>query len=232
MRRGFIMLAAALALFALVCSATVFQGGPRAEAGEPSYSNGLIRLHIIANSDSEADQKLKRDVRDAILASFSELFAETKNIEEARRLVLSQLNSMERVARQKINASGEDYEVKVEWGHFTFPAKTYGTFSLPAGTYEAVRVVIGEGGGQNWWCVLFPPLCFVDISNSVAKVPESTPVSNELHQIQKGQVSPVGGEKPSIEIRLKLLEIIGRSEGKVAESKQAKNKEDLVQEGF
>ncbi|MEW5898472.1 MAG: stage II sporulation protein R [Bacillota bacterium] len=133
----------------------------------PAYNNhNLIRLHVIANSDSPVDQALKYQVRDAIVGAMAEKFGGVENAEQARRIVLENLDYIQQLAAERIRAAGKNYPVTVEMGDFPFPAKTYHSnlydFTLPAGNYEAVRVVLGRGGGANWWCVLFPPLCFVD----------------------------------------------------------------------
>lgn len=142
----------------------------------PYRPDHLIRFHVIANSDSAADQALKFRVRDVIVQAMAPRFRQAKNIEEAREIAQANLGYMEQLAKQEICAAGKDYPVAVYLGHFQFPEKTYhlataGTpgertsLTLPAGEYEAVRVVIGRGTGANWWCVLFPPLCFVNLQN-------------------------------------------------------------------
>lgn len=128
----------------------------------------LIRFHVIANSDAEEDQALKRAVRDAILEEISPQLAQSQSLEQSRRILTELRPVMEEISRKVIAAWSKDYPVKTEYGEFIFPTKSYGSLILPAGEYEAVRVVIGEGKGSNWWCVLFPPLCFVDIGHSTA----------------------------------------------------------------
>ncbi|MDA8443360.1 MAG: stage II sporulation protein R [Peptococcaceae bacterium] len=133
----------------------------------------LIRFHVLANSDSDADQLLKRQVRDAILAKFSPILAQSKSLEESRSLLKVNMPGMQKEAARVIAAKGKSYPVRVEYGHFDFPVKSYGNLTLPAGNYEAVRIIIGAGKGANWWCVLFPPLCFVDITSSLTAEPNS-----------------------------------------------------------
>ncbi len=119
----------------------------------------VIRLHVLANSDSEADQALKLEVRDAVLDLTESLCADCSDRAEA--LVVMQENEAELIACADavIAARGYDYPVTVRFGTEVYPTRAYGDLQLPAGEYESVRVVIGEGEGQNWWCVLFPPLC-------------------------------------------------------------------------
>jgi len=146
---------------------TAAPANPIVTAG--NYPSGsLIRFHVLANSDSEEDQALKRAVRDAILTELSPRLAQAQSLEDSRRIVQELRPLMENIAAGVIRSWGKDYEVHTEYGRFAFPTKSYGSLVLPAGDYEALRVVIGRGAGSNWWCVLFPPLCFVDIEHSTA----------------------------------------------------------------
>lgn len=117
----------------------------------------VVRLHILANSDSTADQTLKLQVRDAVTAAAAEWTAQTPA--EARRMAQEQLTHIEEVARQTVRAAGCDDAVAVEYTPLYFTTRQYGATTLPAGMYDAVRVTIGEGKGQNWWCVMYPPMC-------------------------------------------------------------------------
>lgn len=220
------IIAAVLVLAAaFVCAAMAVPDA----GGEKDLSKDLIRFHVIANSDSLQDQQLKREVRDAILDRVGDRFRDADTVEDARRIVLSSLNDIKAAAEQEISQKGQDYPVKVQHGHFDFPAKTYSSFSLPPGNYEAVRVVIGEGKGANWWCVLFPPLCFVDISNSVTVEPEAKEVSKEIREdgeAFKEREEPIEYEpqaEPVIQIRFKLFEVFNRSKGFMARWQEHKN---------
>ena len=141
---------------------------PLDEATLAPTPNQLIRFHVLANSDSEQDQALKRAVRDAILKEVSPRLAVSQSLDESRQILKKVRPDMEEIGRSVVKAWGKDYIVHTEYGHFSFPTKSYGSLVLPAGRYEALRVVIGEGQGSNWWCVLFPPLCFIDIDHSTA----------------------------------------------------------------
>lgn len=128
----------------------------------PAIPEESIRLRILANSDSAQDQALKREVRDAIIARMQEWVIGPQTLDEARVVVKAHLSEFDVLVGQIIEARGYSYSHTVELGKVPFPTKMYGNEVYPAGDYEALRVIIGTGEGQNWWCVLFPPLCFVD----------------------------------------------------------------------
>ena len=127
--------------------------------------NEAIRLRILANSDSEADQALKRKVRDEVNVNIAEWVQELTDINTARSLLQSKQPEIQLIAEKVVKAEGSEQSVKVEFGKVQFPTKLYGQFLYPAGEYEAILITLGEGTGANWWCVLFPPLCFLDFSN-------------------------------------------------------------------
>jgi stage II sporulation protein R len=130
-----------------------------ADSSIPAQS---IRLRILANSDSVADQIMKRRVRDAVIAQMNAWVQEPDGIENARRVVRAQLPALRDLVGRELALYGYDYPYKLELGLVPFPTKMYGDRVYPAGDYEALRITLGNGDGQNWWCVLFPPLCFVD----------------------------------------------------------------------
>ncbi|WP_346929941.1 stage II sporulation protein R [Clostridium sp.] len=127
-------------------------------------SGKLIRFHVIANSDSEKDQSLKLKVRDKVLEYVQPLLKDSKSIEESREILNKENEKILEIARVIIKENGYDYSVESTLGKENFPVKTYGNITLPQGEYEAYRIIIGTGEGQNWWCVMFPPICFVDIT--------------------------------------------------------------------
>jgi len=132
--------------------------------GNQMAATGLIRFHVIANSDDPQDQFLKREVRDRLLAVMAPKLGEAISGDEAREIVKNNLSLIEAEAGKVLAAKGHPAPVKAMIGNYPFPTKAYGSLVLPAGSYVALRVIIGQGQGANWWCVLFPPLCFVDIS--------------------------------------------------------------------
>lgn len=129
----------------------------------------LIRLHIIANSDSPADQRVKLQIRDDLLREAGDLFRHVRDPEEATEVARRNLPLFRNIAERRLRAEGFDYPVRVQYGVYPFPVRTYGRITLPAGQYRALRVVLGEGRGHNWWCVLFPPLCFLDMDSDLAR---------------------------------------------------------------
>jgi stage II sporulation protein R len=127
-----------------------------------------IRLRILANSDLDADQALKRLVRDEVNANITTWVQELTNINDARDLLQSKQPEIQKIAEAVVKREGSTQSVHVEFGKVQFPTKLYGQFLYPAGEYEAILITLGEGKGANWWCVLFPPLCFLDFSNGLA----------------------------------------------------------------
>ncbi|OGX68625.1 MAG: stage II sporulation protein R, partial [Paenibacillus sp. RIFOXYA1_FULL_44_5] len=121
-----------------------------------------IRLRILANSDSPEDQWIKRKVRDAVIQEVNEWVSQPQGIEQARQMISQHIPQINQIVAQVLHDNGFAYSYQSELGIVPFPAKIYGNEVYPAGNYEALRVTLGEGKGQNWWCVLFPPLCFVD----------------------------------------------------------------------
>ena len=130
-----------------------------AQNTQAALSEKVVRLHVLANSDTEEDQNLKLMVRDAILEHTEQLLKSTESRKEAEALLRGQLLELEQVASETIRIAGFEYPVSVELTETAFPTKEYDGFSLPAGEYLSLRVLIGNALGQNWWCVVFPPLC-------------------------------------------------------------------------
>lgn len=139
-------------------AAFLISGGLSLRAQE-ELSDRVVRLHVLANSDGEEDQALKLLVRDRVLARATELLSQAGSRREAEESLRRELPELEHLAEQEIRANGYDYSVSAELADTDFPTREYDGFTLPAGRYLALRVVIGEGEGQNWWCVVFPPLC-------------------------------------------------------------------------
>lgn len=146
------------------------------EISEQIDKNSLIRIHVLANSDSQTDQQLKLQVKDAVVRYLEPQLAQCHSIEESRQIIQNNLPQLEQTAKNTLQGLNSNYAVTLQYGRFDFPVKYYGGFSLPAGNYEALRILIGEGKGHNWWCVLFPPMCFTDsAASSSGKYTDQTP---------------------------------------------------------
>lgn len=129
---------------------------PRSEA---NIFDNAIRLHILAEDNSEAAQSVKLRVRDAILCEYGELFDNNGNVSAASETVIQNLALIEQTANRVLSENGVDYRAVAEWGYEKYPTRVYESITLPAGTYRSLRIKLGSGEGNNWWCVLFPPLC-------------------------------------------------------------------------
>ena len=147
---------------------------------------GIIRLHVIANSNAIGDQNLKLKVRDAVIAYMDD-HRDLSTVDETRDLLKEDLDRLETIADGIIASEGYDYTAKADMGVRYIPEKTYGDITFPAGNYEALTITLGDGDGENWWCVLFPPLCLLD---------EGTTASDEPAQDQR------------LQLRWKLMELL------------------------
>lgn len=127
-----------------------------------------IRLRILANSDTGKDQEIKRMVRDAVNAQITLWVQDLTSKEKAKAVLQAKLPEIQAIAEGVVAEQGSDQSVNVDFGKVQFPTKLYGEFLYPAGEYQAILITLGEGKGANWWCVLYPPLCFLDFSNGVA----------------------------------------------------------------
>ena len=172
-------------------------------------SNSVFRLHVIANSDTNEDQNLKYKVRDSLLQYMNEICKDCSSKEEAILLVENNKDNFRQIALDTIHKEGYSYDVNINVGNFEFPTKKYGDISLPAGYYDALRVEIGEAKGQNWWCVMFPPLCFVDISSGIVPEESKELIEDNLTEEEFALVS----EKSNTEIKFKfkLLEFFNKN---------------------
>jgi stage II sporulation protein R len=187
------------------------------ESMSASLSDNLVRLHVIANSDSPEDQELKHKVRDAVLDYVSNIVKDSESADQTRSLILDNIPGITDVAKQTIAASGSSYDVRASLGSYPFPTKAYGDILLPAGDYQALRIVIGNGDGANWWCVLFPPLCFVDVTHGT--VPDD--IKEDLKEVlteEEYQLVTSADEETDIpvKIKFKIVEIFQDSKIKLA----------------
>ena len=166
-------------------------------------SNNVFRLHVIANSNSSEDQNLKYLVRDELINYMNSISSNISSKQEAINLIEKNKNVFYKIAKQIISDNGFDYDIDIEIGNFSFPTKTYGDISLPAGFYDALRIKIGNAAGQNWWCVMFPTLCFVDLENGV--VPEDSK-SNLQDNLKEEEYNLISSDNLEFKLKFKLVE--------------------------
>ena len=150
-----------------ITTVTIIKEISKIEAYSGDYRDKLIRFHVIANSDSTEDQQLKLKVRDAVISYLQPKLEKSKSIEQSEKIIKSEYKNLQKISKNIITKNGYDYNVKLGLQYSNFPAKQYSSVVLPAGKYKALKIIIGEGKGKNWWCVMFPPLCFVDDQNGV-----------------------------------------------------------------
>jgi len=167
-------------------------------------SNSVFRLHVIANSNSKEDQDLKYIVRDKLIKYMNSISQNISSKEEAIKLVEENKFEFYTIAKNVIYDKGFNYDVNIEIGNFSFPTKTYGDISLPAGFYDALKVEIGEASGENWWCVMFPSLCFVDVSNGI--VPEESKHDLE-NTMEKEDYNLISSDTLEFKLKFKLVEL-------------------------
>ena len=186
-----------LALLLGLCAAMLW--GAWSMQRQDALAQKMIRLHVIANSDSDADQALKLEVRDKVLDFTTTVLQRSADMEDAQVRLREELTRIETIAQREIAAQGYDYPVTAQLASAEFPLKEYDGFSLPAGEYMALRLVIGEGEGRNWWCVVYPPLC----TAAAADMPQTA--------IQAGltddDVSLITGEDAGYVLRFRSVEL-------------------------
>ena len=180
-----------------------------AEDVNAGLAQNLVRLHVIANSDSEADQALKLKVRDAIIEYMKTELNDSKNIEQTKNIIDKDLDKIQSIAGEVIAKENYDYDVKASLGYYPFPTKTYGDITLPAGNYDALRVVIGKGEGMNWWCVLFPPLCFIDATHGTIPDSVKQDLKESLSDEEYAIITSTDKEEDiPIKIKFKVVEFL------------------------
>lgn len=184
--------------FLTVMVAAVWFGGLLADSARLSHD--ILRLHVVANSDSQEDQAVKLKVRDAVLESLRDGLSDVTDVEQAQQYIRSVLPKLTQVANDVLEEAGFDETVRISLETEEFPLREYDTFSLPSGLYQALRVVIGEGEGQNWWCVVFPELCTPATAEEFSEVANMEGFSDSLSGSLTGEY----------EIRFWLLDQMGK----------------------
>lgn len=170
-----------------------------------SLNNKVVRFHVLANSDTNIDQGVKIKVKDEVIKFVQPLLKNSKSIKESKKILNNNKDKIINLANETIKKNGLTYTASAELGKFDFPVKSYGDIVFPSGEYEAFRIVLGNGEGKNWWCVMFPPLCFIDVKNAVA----DEEMKDELGKVlTKEELESVTPNKKEPELKLKSVEVI------------------------
>nr|WP_090891878.1 stage II sporulation protein R [Evansella caseinilytica] len=173
---------------------------------EQAIPEESIRLRILANSNSPVDQTVKREIRNAVNAQITEWVEHIKDIEEAREIIRENLEDLNEIVAQQLAAAGSKESFQISLQKTSFPTKLYGNRLYPAGEYEAVLITLGDGNGDNWWCVLFPPLCFLDFSNGDAVDHEQETEAGRASQEEPGN-APSAEKEEDVQVSFFIVEI-------------------------
>lgn len=199
-----------LVAFAIIVMMTCWESNrTQAAVLDPGIPEESIRLRILANSDAPNDQLVKMQLRDEVVREMSGWVAEPDGIEAARAAVRGHMSDLETLVGDVLAQNGYDYEYKVELGQVPFPTKIYGNKVYPAGDYEALRITLGKGEGQNWWCVLFPPLCFVDGKAGVAIAKKADPAPTaSAASASANTAEPANDDGQQVQVKFFLWDMI------------------------
>lgn len=182
----------------------IFSAYSYANSISSDLNKSVFRLHVIANSDSDEDQSLKLQVRDKLLDYMNSITANVRTKDDAIKIAQDHQKDFQIIAEQTILDKGYSYPVTVEIGNYEFPTKQYGDITLPSGYYDALRVKIGKASGHNWWCVMFPPLCFVDVTSGI--VPDSS--KEQLKENMSSEdYSIISNDNSVTEFKFKIVEL-------------------------
>ncbi|MEJ8552832.1 stage II sporulation protein R [Tepidibacter sp. Z1-5] len=176
-----------------------------------NYKEKLIRFHVIANSDSQNDQELKLKVRDKIIAFLSPKLEKSKSIEETKDIITNNIKNIQKIASDEIHENNKEYAVTASLDYSNFPTKKYSNIVLPAGEYKALKVVIGDGKGKNWWCVMFPPLCFIDINHGITN---DKTEKNLRKVLTKEEYKMILVDNKDVKLKFKIVEILEKIKNK------------------
>lgn len=177
--------------------------------------NSVFRLHVIANSDSNEDQNLKYIVRDKVLEYISSISNSSMTKDDVIALANENINEIQKIAENTIHENGYNYSVKLNIGNFSFPTKKYGDIAFPAGFYDALKIEIGEAKGHNWWCVMFPPLCFVDVTSGIVPEESKQTIRDNLSEEEYKLLSENSG---NMNFKFKIVEMFQDISIKLAQS--------------
>ena len=179
-----------------------------------NLSNSVLRLHVIANSDTVEDQLLKYKVRDNIINYMNSISENITSKEDAFKLVEENKDKFIQIAKHTILDNGFDYDININFSNFYFPTKSYGDITFPAGNYDAIKIEIGEAKGQNWWCVMFPPLCFVDVTSGIVPEESKDIIKDNLSTEEYSIISSGNSnnsENSIVKFKFKLIELLNNS---------------------
>lgn len=200
-----------LSLIAVISIMTIVINGEVKKVDNISkdYKDKLIRFHVIANSNTDEDQELKLKVRDEVIKYLQPKLQNSKSIEESEAIIKREYSNLEEISKNIILENGYNYSVKVGIQYSNFPTKQYSNIVLPAGEYKALKIIIGKGEGKNWWCVMFPPLCFVDESNGVIDKSTDDKLKEVLTDKEYKLIKQDTPKKTSrVKIKFKVLEVV------------------------
>lgn len=173
-----------------------------------NIEDSVFRLHIIANSDSDEDQALKYKVRNNIISYMNKLCENSSSKEETIEIAKNHINDFKQIADKTIADNNFDYTSTVEIGNYRFPTKYYGDIALPSGNYDALEIKLGNSSGKNWWCVLYPSLCFVDVSSGV--VPDSSK-ENLKNNLPDEEYALISENSPTYNFKFKIVEFFNNN---------------------
>ena len=179
-----------------------------------NIEDSVFRLHVIANSNEENDQNLKYRVRDKILEYINLISQGENSKENIINIVNNNKDEIKKIAENVVYENGYNYSVKVSVGNYAFPTKQYGDISFPAGFYDALKVEIGKAEGQNWWCVMFPPLCFVDVTSGIVPNDSKEILQENLSQEEYNLISK---NTDDINFKFKIVEMFQNINIKIAQ---------------
>lgn len=176
-----------------------------ADAKTEEITGGVLRLHILANSDSNRDQNIKLKIRDRVIKKYSGIFNDTNSVKTAEEIISDYLPSIKKDVNLWLGEMGADYKADAYITYSDFPTKSYGKIKLPSGNYKALKIVLGKGDGKNWWCVMFPPFCFTD--GTVKQVSDKE-YEKLKKQLGKAAFEIVTDDSQKTLIKFKIIEIV------------------------
>lgn len=221
MKKKYTSIIAAIISGLMITTGITFAGERYSKSVTNGLSDHMIRFHLLANSDTVEDQQMKYHMRDLVLAYMSPLLKDSESIEETRQIIKDEMPNIEQIGRDVIKQWDKEYTVNILLEKADFPTKEYGDISLPAGEYEACRIIIGEGKGKNWWCVMFPPLCYVDITHGIVPSEQKEKLKESISEkeydlITKSNNESKAKEDMPVKFKFKIVEMFNNKQWKLA----------------